>query len=87
MGNGRGGRGAHPFPPPHATAQGSESEGHLGRTWGTFLPNENTLILRNWDGEVQRERDKDRGQRESFPKSSSVGPGDLAHFGMLGNNF
>lgn len=70
------GNGAHPFPPPHAVALGSGSEGDLP-------PDESTLILRNWDGEVQRQKGKDRTE---IHKELCCRPGNRAHIAVLGSN-
>lgn len=35
----------------------------------------------------ERQRGRDRGHKDRSAKSSVVGPGDLAHVRVLGNNF
>lgn len=50
---------------------------------GDLPPDESTLILRNWDGEVQRQKGKDRTE---IHQELCCRPGNRAHVAVLGSN-
>lgn len=73
-GGGNEGGGSSLFPSPHAPAWDPESEGAEGQDpGGPPLPTQIILFLRNWDGEIQRDRGaKTEGQTESLRAQSSA---------------